>query len=203
MSTTESHLRDEYQPGTPSLLRAINERTLLEYLRSHQPTSRAQLARATGLSKPTVSQALASLEEAGLVRPVGQSISSKGGRVAILYEPNPAAGYVVGVDVGRGWVRCAVANLAGQIIARSDKPNDVQSASTLVALLSQLARDLVVQAGLSWSQVIHAVIGTPGIFDEQSKRVLFASNLPEWGRHGLVTELQAAFGLSLSVENDA
>jgi predicted NBD/HSP70 family sugar kinase len=203
MSTTDSNLRHEYQPGTPSLLRAINERTLLEYLRSHKPTSRAQLARATRLSKPTVSQALASLEDAGLVRAVGQSISSKGGRIAILYEPNPDAGYVVGVDVGRGWVRAAVANLAGQIIARNDKPNDAQSASALVALISHLTRDVVAEAGLSWSQVVHAVIGTPGVFDEQSKRVLFSSNLPEWGRHGLVTELQVAFGLSLSVENDA
>jgi len=195
--------RHEYQPGTPSLLRAINERTLLEYLRSHKPTSRAQLARATRLSKPTVSQALASLEDADLVRAVGQSISSKGGRIAILYEPNPDAGYVLGVDVGRGWIRAAVANLAGQIIARNDQPNDAQSASALVALISRLARAVVADAGLSWSQVVHAVIGTPGVFDEQSKRVLFASNLPEWGRHGMLAELQAAFGLSLSVENDA
>jgi predicted NBD/HSP70 family sugar kinase len=203
MTTTDSRLRPEYQPGTPSLLRAINERTLLEYLRSHKPTSRAQLARATRLSKPTVSQALASLESAGLVRAVGQSIPSKGGRVATLYEPNPDAGYVVGVDIGRGWVRAAVANLAGHIMARSDTPNAAQSASALVTLSSRLARDVVATAGLSWSQVVHAVIGTPGVFDEQSKRVLFSSNLPEWGRHGLVTELQSAFGLSLSVENDA
>lgn len=203
MPTTDSDLRHEYQPGTPSLLRAINERTLLEYLRRHKPTSRAQLARATRLSKPTVSQALASLEDAGLVRAMGQSISSRGGRIAILYEPNPDAGYVVGVDVGRGWIRAAVANLAGQIIARNDKLNDAQSASALVALISHLARDVVADAGLSWSQVVHAVIGTPGVFDEQSKRVLFASNLPEWGRHGMLAELQAAFGLSLSVENDA
>ncbi|HEX6551353.1 MAG TPA: ROK family transcriptional regulator [Ktedonobacteraceae bacterium] len=203
MPAPESNLRQEYQTGTPSLLRAINERSLLEYLRSHGPTSRAQLARATGLSKPTVSQALAGLEDASLVRAVGQSISSRGGRIAILYEPNPDAGYVVGVDVGRGWVRAAVANLAGQIIARNDKPNDAQNASALVALISNLARDVVAEVGLSWSQVVHAVIGTPGVFDEQSKRVLFSSNLPEWGRHGLVTELQAAFGLSLSVENDA
>ncbi|GHO88785.1 ROK family transcriptional regulator [Dictyobacter formicarum] len=203
MSTTESNLHNEYQTGTPSLLRSINERTLLEYLRSHKPTSRAQLARATGLSKPTVSQALASLERASLVRAVGQSISGKGGRTAILYEPHPDAGYVVGIDLGRGWVRAAVANLTGQILVRMNKSNDAQNASALVTLLSQLARDLVAQAGLSWSQVVHAVIGTPGVFDEQSKRVLFASNLPGWGRHGLVTELQAAFGLSLSVENDA
>src|SRR5256714_7260430 len=140
MSVTDSNLSPAYQPGTPSLLRAINERSLLEYLRNHGPTSRAQLARATGLSKPTVSQALAGLETAGLVRPVGQSISSKGGRIAILYEPNPDAGYVVGVDVGRGWVRAAIANLAGRIIARNVKPNDAQSASALVALISHLAR---------------------------------------------------------------
>ncbi len=203
MSTTDSNLRHTYQPGTPSMLRALNERTLLEYLRSHQPTSRAQLARATRLSKPTVSQALAGLENAGLVRAVGQSIASKGGRIAILYEPNPDAGYVVGVDVGRGWVRSAVANMAGHIIARNDKPNDAQSASGLVELISHLARDVVAHAGLSWSQVVHAVIGTPGVFDEQSKRVLFSSNLPDWGRHGLLAELRAAFGLSLSLENDA
>jgi predicted NBD/HSP70 family sugar kinase len=203
MSTTDSNLRQEYQPGTPSLLRALNERTLLEYLRSHKPTSRAQLARATRLSKPTVSQALTGLEDAGLVRAVGQSKSSRGGRIAILYEPNPDAGYVVGVDVGRGWVRAAIANLAGDIIARIDKPNDAQSASALVALLSHLVRHVVAEAGVSWSQVVHAVIGMPGVFDEQSERVLFSSNLPDWGRHGLVAELQAAFGLSLSVENDA
>src|SRR5438045_5229052 len=172
MSTTDSYLAHEYAPGTPSLLRAINERTLLEYLRSHQPTSRAQLARATGLSKPTVSQALANLENAGLVRAVGQSIASKGGRIAILYEPNPDAGYVVGVDVGRGWVRAAVANLAGHIIARKDKLNDARSATTMVALLSQLAHDVVADGGLSWSQMVHAVSGAPGIFDAARERLL-------------------------------
>src|SRR5947209_16940455 len=123
MSTTDSYLSHEYSPGTPSLLRAINERTLLEYLRGHQPTSRAQLARATGLSKPTVSQALANLENAGLVRAIGQSIASKGGRIAILYEPNPDAGYVVGVVVGRGWVRVGVAYLVGHIFARDYNAN--------------------------------------------------------------------------------
>jgi predicted NBD/HSP70 family sugar kinase len=191
------------QPGTPSLLRAINEQSLLEYLRAHGPTSRAQLARATGLSKPTVSQALASLEQAQLVKAVGQSTSSKGGRVAILYEPNPEAGYVIGIDVGRAWVRAAVADLAGHILARADEQNDAQNASGLVTFISRLAHDLVTHAGLSWSQVIHAVIGTPGVLDAQSQRVLFSANLPEWGKQGLLAELQAALHINLSVENDA
>src|SRR5207253_10722649 len=69
--------------------------------------------------------------------------------------------------------------------------------------LSRVAWHVDAEAVCSWSQVVQAVIGTLGVFDEQIKRVLFSSNLREWGRHGLVTELQAAFCLSLSVENDA
>ncbi len=203
MPAPHGNLSHISQPGTPSLLRAINEQALLEYLRAHGPTSRAQLARATGLSKPTVSQALASLEQAQLVKAVGQSTSSKGGRVAILYEPNPEAGYVIGIDVGRAWVRAAVADLAGHILARADKQNHAQNASGLVTFISRLAHDLVAHAGLSWSQVIHAVIGTPGVLDAQSQRVLFSANLPEWGKQGLLAELQAALHINLSVENDA
>jgi predicted NBD/HSP70 family sugar kinase len=100
-------------------------------------------------------------------------------------------------------VRSAVADLAGQIIARDAIPNDANNATSLVALINRLARAVVANAGLSWSQVVHAVVGTPGIFDEESKRVLFSSNLPEWGRHGLLAELRTTFGLSLSLENDA
>jgi hypothetical protein len=44
--------------GTPSLLRAINARTILERIQSSGPVSRAQVARDSGLSKPTVSLGL-------------------------------------------------------------------------------------------------------------------------------------------------
>ena len=83
----------ESSPGTPRLLRAINERSLLEHLRRDAPISRAQLARATGLSKVTVSAAMANLERAGLVRPVGEASGGRG-RLALLYEPDPTAGHI-------------------------------------------------------------------------------------------------------------
>src|SRR5206468_5690402 len=98
-------------PGTPALLRTLNQRALLEQLRRDAPVSRADLARRSGLSKPTVSQALAALEQAGLVRPAGPAAPSLG-RTAMLYEPDPTAGHVVGIDIGRAWIRVAVADLA-------------------------------------------------------------------------------------------
>ena len=86
--------------GTPGLLRAINERTVLELIHRQGPLSRAQAARISGLSKPTVSLSLASLLDAGLVREVGRSRGERGPS-AVLYEVNPMAGWVVGIDVGQ------------------------------------------------------------------------------------------------------
>src|SRR5690348_18075215 len=56
----------------PSLIRAMNEQLLLEHIRQRGPCSRAELARVSGLSKPTVSLALDNVERAGLVRIAGQ-----------------------------------------------------------------------------------------------------------------------------------
>jgi DNA-binding transcriptional ArsR family regulator len=99
------------------LLRAINERTVLERIRRSGPVSRAQIARETGLSKPTVSQALSTLERARLVREAGRTSGGKG-PTALLYELNPAAGWVIGIDVGREYVRAAAADLTGKIVAQ-------------------------------------------------------------------------------------
>jgi predicted NBD/HSP70 family sugar kinase len=203
MTITGQATERENQPGTPRLLRSMNERVLLEHLRRHGPISRAQLARATGLSKPTVSQALANLERAGLVRPVGQAGSERGGRQAILYEPDPTAGYVLGIDIGRSWVRVAVADLASAIIARCDERNQAQSVATLVDLTTELARRTVVAAGITWSQVVHTVIGTTGVYDAGSGHLLFAPNLPPEDQNGLVEMLRRAFGTNLTIENDA
>ncbi|MDX6517311.1 MAG: hypothetical protein QOF50_157, partial [Gaiellaceae bacterium] len=54
--------------ATPPLLKDLNERTVLEAIRSAAPISRAQISRRAGISKPTVSLALQSLLDAGLVR---------------------------------------------------------------------------------------------------------------------------------------
>src|SRR4051794_37288037 len=140
------------QPGRPRLLRAINERTLLDLLTRSGPASRAQLARETGLSKPTVSQALANLERAGLVQELGR-VSPARGRTAVLYGPDPTAAYVVGVDIGRSWLRVAAADLTGRIVARRDERNRARSAPALVRSVSDVARDVVSAAGVTWGQV--------------------------------------------------
>jgi len=188
--------------ATPALLRTLNQGALMQRLRDEGQLSRAQLARDTGLSKPTVSQALAELEAAGLVRAVGPAAPSRG-RTALLYEPDPTAGYVVGIDIGRAWIRIAVADLTGTILARSDTPNRARTAAAVVRSVAREARATVKQAGIGWRRVVHTVVGSPGVFDPATGRLWHAPNLPDWSKPGLADELRAALSPSTAIDNDA
>jgi predicted NBD/HSP70 family sugar kinase len=187
--------------GTPSLLRAINARAILELIQRSGPVSRAQVARDSGLSKPTVSLGLAALVEAGLVREVGRSSGGRGPS-AVLYELNPEAGWVAGIDVGRRWVRAAIADITGAIVARRDERAKVSSADALIGQLGTVARGLAADAGIAWERVIHTTVGSPGVFDPVSGTVNLAPNLPGWGRYGLVEALHGELGTRVGVEND-
>jgi predicted NBD/HSP70 family sugar kinase len=187
--------------GTPSLLRAINERTVLDLIRQRGPVSRAQISRVSGLSKPTVSTALTALESARLVREAGRTSGGKGPS-AVLYELNARAGWVVGIDVGRAWVRAALADLTGEIVARRDERARVRSSQTLIAQLGEVAHALADEAGLRWRQVTFATIGSPGVFHPELGQVSLAHSLPGWGRQGLVEAVQRELGTNIAFEND-
>ncbi|MFC8449439.1 ROK family protein [Kitasatospora sp. NPDC057223] len=190
------------QPWSRQRLRSNNEWMLLERLRTAGPASRAQLARDTGLSKPTVSTALATLEQAGLAREAGL-IAPGRGRTAVLYEPDPTAGYVLGVDIGRGWLRIALADLAGDIVARRTVPNLGDTADAVADAVIAEARAVAAEAGVEPAAVVHAAIGTPGVWDESEQRVRYAAQLPGWGRRGLFDRIRDGLDTTISVHNDA
>jgi predicted NBD/HSP70 family sugar kinase len=189
------------QTGTPRLLRTMNERLLLDRLREHGQASRGELAKATGLSKPTVSAALAGLQEAGLVLMVG-ALGGRPGPTTAIYDMNASAGHVAGVDIGRDWIRVAVADLRGETVARQDARNTARSAADLVRRVRRLADKAAAEAGLEWSAVTYAVVGSPGVLNETTGSLDFAQNLPGWGRPGLVDRLRATLEIGLAIEND-
>ncbi|MEV7835347.1 ROK family transcriptional regulator [Streptomyces subrutilus] len=190
------------RPWNPPRLRSTNERLLLDRLRATGSNSRAELARLTGLSKPTVSSALASLEQAGLVREAGR-IAPGRGRTAVLYEPDPTAGYALGIDIGRSWLRVALADLAGTVVARSDVRNRARTSGAMADLVVATARGLIARSGVPAARVAQAAVGTPGVYDEETGQVRYANQLPGWGKSGLFDRMRQGLDLPLSVHNDA
>src|SRR5947209_8942596 len=105
--------------ATPTLLKHLNERTVLEAIRAGAPISRAEISRRAGISKPTVSLALQSLLDAALVREAnrGPGGPSYG---AVFFEPVPEAAFVIGLDLGARFLRGAVCDLSGELRTRQD-----------------------------------------------------------------------------------
>ncbi|MFI1171082.1 ROK family protein [Streptomyces melanogenes] len=190
------------QPWNPQRQRNSNERLLLDRLRAGGPSSRAQLARESGLSKPTVSSALAALAATGLVREAGTHTPERG-RSAVLYAPDPTAGYALGIDIGRAWLRVALADLDGAVVARSEVRNQARTSSTMADLVVTTAHQLVAGSGVDAEKIAQAVVGTPGVYDAEKRRVRYAQHLPGWGRPGLFDRMRDGLGMPLAVHNDA
>ncbi len=111
------------KPGTPSLLRELNDRAALELLLAEGPLTRAQLSERTGVSKVTVSQMLARLEDRGLVMIAGEQAGGRGPNAA-LYSVVRSSAYVAGLYVEFDLVSAAVADVTGQRVAAvSVNPN--------------------------------------------------------------------------------
>jgi predicted NBD/HSP70 family sugar kinase len=185
----------------PPLIRAMNEQLLLSQIRELGPCSRADLARISGLSKPTVSLALAAVERAGLVRIAGQRTGLPG-RSARLYEVRPEAGHVLGLDIGHLYVRGALADLAGGVLASAAIRSRASSVRGRVAELITLADGLCGDAGVARADITQTVIGSPGVYDPRRNSMALTGGLPGWDRPAVLADLRAAFGPSLVVEND-
>ena len=150
--------------ATPPLLKHLNERTVLETIRALAPISRAEISRRANISKPTVSLALQSLLDAGLVR---EAADAPGGPSygAVFFEPVPDAAYVLGLDLGTRFLRGAVCDLAGQVRARQDVELRGADADGALLAICGLHESLIASAHLPVERIDGVVLGVPGVID--------------------------------------
>jgi predicted NBD/HSP70 family sugar kinase len=188
----------ERRPGTPSLLRELNDRAALELLLTGGPLTRAQLGELTGLSKVTASQLLARLEERGLIQVAGEQAGGRGPNAA-LYGVVPSAAYVAGLHVEHAEISAGVADVTGQVISEvSVDPNDGENPVELVrGAVAAACRP----AGVSPDALAALVIGTPGVLDPHTGEPRLAANLPAW-HEGVLQALRSDLGRPVRIEND-
>jgi predicted NBD/HSP70 family sugar kinase len=189
------------RPATSSTLKEINLRTVLDVIRADPPVSRAEIARRTGISKPTVSALLQDLLEMGLV---SETVRSELGPTygALFFAPRPEAAYVLALDVGARRLRAAVADLDGTVRIRRDVTVEGMDAPQIVLAASGLAEELCTEAGIDRSALAHATVGVPGVVDRRDRRIWEANNIPALDGFIAQDAFEAALGLPVTVEND-
>jgi predicted NBD/HSP70 family sugar kinase len=186
------------RPGTPSLLRELNDRAALDLLLRGGMLTRSQISEYTGVSKVTVSQVLARLEERGLVTVVGEQAGNRGPNAA-LYSVVPSSAYVAGLYMESDLVSAAVADVTGRRVADvSVNPNGADDPTELVCGIIERA---CASAGVDLAQLSTLVIGSPGVVDPQTGDPRLAVNLPAW-HEGALDALRDVLHKPVVIEND-
>ncbi len=184
-----------------SMLRLLSGQRIADALFAAHPgrMSRAEIARATGLSKPTVSALMADLESVGLVRLAeGSTRSGSIGRPAAPYELVPSARHCVVADVGATTLRVGLADLLGNIVAEAVVETGPDAPSALERLI-QAVSPMLEAAG----SPCHAVcVGVPGIYRPELDRVEQSLSLPGFDDVAVARLLGDEFGAPVFVEND-
>ncbi|MGO9195441.1 MAG: ROK family protein [Streptosporangiaceae bacterium] len=186
------------RPGTPSLLRELNDRAALDLLLGGEMLTRSQISEYTGVSKVTVSQMLTRLEERGLVAIAGEQAGGRGPNAA-LYSVVPSSAYVAGLYVESDLVSAAVADVTGRRVAEvSGNPN---GADDPVELVRGTVERACASAGIEVRRLSALVIGSPGVVDPRTGDPRLAVNLPAW-HEGALDALKSAWHKPVVIEND-
>ncbi|HEX3712545.1 MAG TPA: ROK family transcriptional regulator [Trebonia sp.] len=186
------------KPGTPSLLRELNDRAALELLLTEGSLTRAQLSERTGVSKVTVSQMLARLEERGLVMVAGEQAGGRGPNAA-LYSAVPSSAYVAGLYVESDQVSAAVSDVTGRRVA--DISVDPNGADDPVGMVRDAIGRACESGGIDFSALSAVVIGSPGVLDPRTGAPRLAVNLPTW-HEGVLEALREVLHTAVVIEND-
>jgi len=187
------------RPGDLNLTTAAG---LLALLRDGQPRTRADLARCTGLSRPTVAQRIDQLLSTGLVIPVDDAAST-GGRPPSRVAFNPGARVVAAVDFGVLHARLALTDLGGTVLAECGEARDIADGPTaaITWALSHLS-ELLAEIGRAADDVAGIGVGVPGPVEFSTGRPINPPIMPGWDRFDIPTGFRAEFDTPVLVDND-
>lgn len=190
------------QRGTFQLMKSVNKKIILNKIRTSQPISRAQIAKETGLTPPTVSSIVKELVEEEFVKESSLGESS-GGRKPTMLHINSNAFFCIGVDAGPETVECVLTDLTGRIYERTSSSLTGQLTNDqFISLLKEKIHETLRLSGNLQDRVIGIGIAMHGVVDVENGISLIAPNL-NLRNIPIKEELSKEFDLAIKVENDA
>ncbi len=189
------------QRGTFQMMKSVNKSLILNKIRTNQPISRAQIAKETKLTPPTVSNIVKELLEQEIIKESDLGVS-KGGRKPTMLQINSNRFYVIGVDVGPNTIDCLITDLSGEILERSSsKLNGELTNEQFLTKLKDIIHHIIHSIS-EQEKIIGIGIAMHGVVDVENGISLFAPNL-KLSNIPIKEELEKEFGLVVNVENDA
>jgi predicted NBD/HSP70 family sugar kinase len=193
--------------ASPALLRRLNSQHVLRTIRERGPTSRADVAAATGLSKPTVKEVVELLLAAGYVRESAADGATppRPGRRPRLLTFRADLAYVLGIDIGANKILALVADLNGDVLASERRRTPAAArgdTNALAGAVRATANRAMRAAGVPRDELQAVAVGAPGVVDRSTRKISLAPQLPGLEGIDLARRLGRSFDCPVHVENE-
>ncbi|MDM5285529.1 ROK family transcriptional regulator [Peribacillus frigoritolerans] len=187
--------------GSFKLMKSINRSLILNIIREKGPISRADIAKLTKLTPPTVSSFVKELLEAEIVieRNLGES---SGGRKPTLLTLSEDMFHVIGMDVGSQNIKTILTSITGKVIKKSIVPLPAQTTNeTLLSLMIDSVSGILDHTKIDEEKIVGIGVGMHGIVDVEEGSSVFAPNL-NLQDIPIKRVLEERFNMMVKVEND-
>jgi Transcriptional regulator/sugar kinase len=178
-------------------IRDINKQIVLNYVRARSPISRAEIARETSLQRSTVSAIVDDLQVEGLIEEIGTG-DSTGGRKPTLLQLKVGTPVAIGVDVTPRITTIALADLAGNILAKTHFATSPD--------IKQMNRQILAKVGKFAEKYkghdLEVGISIPGVADQSTGSILYVPYF-QWSNWDIGMQIERKIGLPVTVDNDA
>ncbi|MFE1249566.1 ROK family transcriptional regulator [Streptomyces sp. NPDC058766] len=182
-------------------IRTANRYEVLRQIIAESPTSRQELAAATGLSLATVATLVGELLDLRVITEVGFE-DSAGGRPRGLVAVNSSGGALIGVDIAETYVHVELFDLGLNVLARAEQ--DVRAGESLpeqmVAHVATAVGSVVAQAGVEGARVLGVGVSVPGQVDRATGVSEYAPNR-DWHEVPLLDLLTEHIAYPLHLDN--
>lgn len=189
---------NNFQVATSETARDINSRIMLNLVREHQPLSRADLMRRSGLQRSTVSVITEQLISERWLREGAVGRALRGRRPTFLHLNENRAG-IFGINIQPGMTEIALANLSGHFLAQESMPTPASSEKFVKQVSQRIGELRKAHPHMAYEGI---GVSLPGRVDLSSQKLVFAPNLG-WREMDLKVQLEHATGLSVDLENAA
>ncbi|GAB4581662.1 MAG: ROK family transcriptional regulator [Anaerolineales bacterium] len=184
--------------ATRQFTKEYNLRLILKMFYENEEMSRADVARATGLTKATVSELVNELIQEGLVSE-SRYTEAMVGKPALLLHIERNGRHLICVDLANQEFQGAVVNLRGEFLHTKTLPRDGKVGQAAIELVYQLVDALMAQAD---QKILGLAIGTPGLIDTTRGFVQYAVNM-DWRDVPLGDWLKARYNVPVHLANDS
>jgi len=188
----------DFQVATSETARDINRRIVLNLIRKHQPVSRAELSRHSGLQRSTVSVIIEQLIAERWVVEGAAGPAARGRKPIFLHLNSERAG-IIGVDMRPLTTTVGLATVDLKFLEQETMPTGRDPAPFVRTLCQRIRRMMAAHPEVAYEGI---GVSLPGRADLASHQISFAPNLG-WGKFDLKTPLEKATGLPVELENAA